>query len=227
MTRRLISIWGCLANRFCILLTFGCVAFSNAALFATPLPIGSAILSSAGPAPSGTILADTGVLPYTSATFTGTLRSEVINDPANPNGLTFVYSLTNVGDATHVNSIGRLTVPGYGVVGVTTDASYVAVAGNTVPTSFDRSSAATLGDVVGTSFTSTPLGMGEIPPGFSADTIVIRTNATNFKASVASVIDGSTAQVTTFAPTNLVPEPSTLALGILGLAAVAVARRRF
>jgi hypothetical protein len=174
------------------------------------------------------MLADTGVLPFTSATFTGTLRSEVFNnDPTNPNGLTFVYMLTNVGDATHVNSIGRLTVPGYGIAGLTTDATYVAVAGNTVPTSFDRSSAATLGDVVGTSFTAAPLGQGEIPPGTSADTIVIRTNATVFNQSIASVIDGSTAQVATFATFTPVPEPSTLALFMLGLVGVATARRRF
>lgn len=212
-------------------LTLVCVSLASATLFATPLAVGSAILSSTNPGTGGgVIVADTGPLPFASATFTGTLRSEVLNnDPANPNGpgfYTFIYSLTNIGGP---NSIGRLTVPGYGIANLLTDASYVAVAGNIPPTSFDRGSAATLGDVVGTSFTAAPLGFGEIPPGVAGDTIVIHTNTNRFAGSVASVIDGSTAQVATFAPLpfNPVPEPSTVVLGMLGFSAVVVARRRF
>ncbi len=151
----------------------------------------------------GTILANTGPLPFTAATFQGTLTSEVIaNDPANPFGpgnLTFTYLLSD----TNGGSIHRLTVPGYGLPGILTDASYQAPAapGSIIPTSFDRSSDP-FGDVIGALFTSTPLGLGDIPAGSSGALIVIQTNSQVFDSSIASTIDGSTAQVATFSPTR-------------------------
>ncbi len=146
-------------------------------------------------------------------------------------GLTFTYLLTNT---TGPNSIERLTVPGYGIPGLLTDASYQAPAlpGAILPTSFDRSAVATLGDVIGTSFTPAPLGSGAIPPAGASALIVIQTSANQFFNSVASVIDGSTAQVATFAPREVQgapqgPEPSTLVLSILGFAGFsAVVRQR-
>ena len=144
---------------------------STAATYATPLPVGSAILASPGAGPvGGTIVADSGPVPFVSATFTGTLHSEVIaNDPANPFGpgnFTFTYLLTTTSGP---DSIDRLTVPGYGIPGLLTDASYQSPVspGAVIPTSFDRGSVATLGNVVGVSFTPVPLGSGDIPPGGS------------------------------------------------------------
>ncbi len=68
------------------LLSFSCMA---SPAFGSPLAIGAAILSTApgaGPV-GGAVLANTGPLPFASATFQGTLTSEVIaNDPANPFG---------------------------------------------------------------------------------------------------------------------------------------------
>ena len=214
------------------LIAIGAFVQTSTAL-ATPLPVASAILAAPGAGPvGGTVLANSGPVAFASATFTGTLTSQVIaNDPANPFGLgnlTFTYLLTNIGGP---NSIDRLTVGGYGIPGLTTDVSYQApvALGAIIPTSFDRSSVGTLGDVIGTSFTPAPLGGGAIPPAGTSALIVIQTNTNQFHDSFASVIDGSTAQVTTFAPLErtMVPEPSALVLGFLGFAGLgAVLRRR-
>ena len=207
--------------------------FSAAAAHASTLAVGSAILSAPGAGPTGgTVLANSGAVAFTSGTFQGTLTSTVIlNDPSNPFGLgnlTFTYLLKN---STGPDSIERLTIPGYGIAGVSTDASYQSPisVGAVLPTSFDRSSAATLGDVVGVSFTSAPLGLGVLPPTATSALIVIQTNSTQFNTSTASVIDGSTAQVSTYAPKTgvSIPEPSALILGFLGFAGLgAIGRSR-
>jgi hypothetical protein len=58
-------------------------------------------------------------------------------------------------------------------------------------------------------------------PGLTSALLVVQTNAPAFTRAVASVIDGSIAQATTFAP---VPEPATLSL--LALGGLLLARRR-
>jgi hypothetical protein len=179
----------------------------------------------------GVVVANSGPVPFTSATFQGTLTSEVIgSDPANPFGpgnLTFTYMLTNTGGP---ESIDRLTVPGWGIPGLLTDASYQApvLPGNIIPTSFDRS-IDPLGNVIGVFFTPPVTGLGAIPPGGTSALVVIQTNSTQFNPSVASMIDGSTAQATTFAPLLVFgsPEPSTLVLGLVGFAGLgAMVRNR-
>ena len=206
-----------------------CVPASSAQ--ATPLPVASAILAAGGPGPvGGTVVANSGPVAFSSATFSGTLTSEVISgDTSNPfGGFTFTYLLTNI---TGPNSIDRLTIPGYGIPGTLTNASYQvpALPGAILPTSFDRSAATESGNVIGTSFTPPPLGAGAIPPAGTSALIVIQTSANQERNSIASIIDGSTAQVATFAPLEVVsgPEPSTLVLSILGFAGLgAVVRQR-
>src|SRR5215831_6453701 len=112
--------------RFVIIsLALAAALFSTAAAYATPLAVGSAILSAPGAGPTGgTVLASSGALAFASGTLHGTLTSSVIlNDPSNPFGagnLTFTYLLTNT---TGPDAIERMTIPGYGIPGVSTDAS--------------------------------------------------------------------------------------------------------
>ena len=143
------------------------LAFSAVA-HATPLPVGAAIPSSNVPglAGGGLLVANTGPLPFASPTFTGTMQSEAfLNDPANPFGpgnITFTYLITNTAGP---DSIDRFTINGYGVPGLLTDASYQAPTVGVLPASFDRSVAATLGDVIGVSYVDAPLGFGTVSPG--------------------------------------------------------------
>src|SRR5262249_38335038 len=63
-----------------------------------------------GVAPGGTLLADTGLLPYTTSTYTGFYESRVFADAANPvcgGCLDFVYMFSN--DATSSDPIHRAT----------------------------------------------------------------------------------------------------------------------
>ncbi|HZZ28458.1 MAG TPA: PEP-CTERM sorting domain-containing protein [Pirellulales bacterium] len=192
---------------------------------ATPLPVGTSIPSSFFPglAGNGTLLADTGALPFSTATYTGTLRSEVFtNDAANPFGqgnLTFTYLIT---DDTGPDSIDRFTIDGYGAGGISTDASYQAPTTGVIPATFDRSAS---GDVLGASFSLPALGFGVVAPGTASALVVIHTNSQVFTANSAFVIDSNTAQVATLAPVA-VPEPASLVLLAIGsLLALFWARR--
>lgn len=164
----------------------------------------------------GPILAASGPVPFAATNFSGTLTSTVIADATNPlGGLTFTYELVNSGAS--INSIGRLTVLDF--TAWLTDVSFQTPAAGLVPSLTDRS---TVGDFVGFSFVSAPLGSGVLPPGMTSALLVIQTNAPSFKPGVANAIDGSVAgDVFTYAP---VPEPVTLAL--LAVGGLAVLRRR-
>lgn len=80
-------------------------------------------------------------------------------------------------------------------------------------------------DTIGYTF-NPPLN-DRLLPGETSATMVISTNATNFRAGIANVIDGGTTTVASFQPSSAVPEPGSLALIGGGLLALAGIRRKF
>jgi hypothetical protein len=77
--------------------------------------------------------------------------------------------------------------------------------------------------VVGFSFI--PPDSSKIQPGQTSNVLVISTNAMNFKAGNASVIDGGVTTVSSFEPASGVPEPASLLLIGGGFVALAFVRR--
>jgi hypothetical protein len=201
-------------------------------VYATPLAVGSAVVAPAEAKPDGasSLLFTTTPIPFSAPGYTGFLTSTVYdNDATNPFGptaLTFTYLLANNPTSTH--ELHRFTVSSF--QNFATDVSYSSLSGGLEPTFIDRNP---LGDVVGFSF-PTPIppvlaSFGALAPGMTSRLMVIQTNATLFTFTTASVINGSTTGVLSLAPDVLVPEPSTLALGALGLigtVAIAVRKRR-
>jgi hypothetical protein len=192
---------------------------ATSTLHAAPIvPGGVQFPAIAEPGPvGGTQLATTGPVAFSSATFNGFLTSSVFTgDTSNPfglNGLTFVYQLVNAPNSG--DSIGRLTVSSFD--NFLTDVSYnpTLPVGGTPPTLITRSAN---GQVMGFDFVSPALA-----PNTAGANLVVQTNSTQFNPTFASVIDGSTAQVASFAPLP-VPEPS--AVAALALSALAIVRRR-
>ena len=179
-------------------------------------------LTSAAP---GTLLASL-VAPYsfatTAGTTSGTLTSAVYRNSSGT--LDFYYQVMNSsGSATDIareidtSFAGVTTWTGY-----RTDAVGPFVAGTVAPVTADRNVA---GSVVGFNFN--PPESAEILHGTTSDILVISTNSLLFTAGNASVIDGGTSTVASFAavPTSGVPEPTTTLLIGGGLAAVAILRR--
>jgi hypothetical protein len=79
------------------------------------------------------------------------------------------------------------------------------VNGDTTPQTADRN--VSPGDVIGFTFNGAPTP-SSIQPGHSSNVIIISTNAVNFKAGNATVLDGSGVTVASFAPA---PAPPTIA----------------
>jgi hypothetical protein len=184
----------------------------------------------AKPDPLSNPLLTTGAVFFAAPGYTGTLTSTVYDgDATNPFGLTaltFTYLLTNNPTSTH--ELHRFTVSSY--QSFATDVSYSSLFLGQPPTFIDRNP---LGDVVGFSFpTAIPpvlVGPGALAPGMTSALMIIQTDATRFTLTTASVINGSTTSVLSLAPFKIVPEPSTLALGALGLigtVAIAIRKRR-
>ena len=212
--------------RLLIAALFGCIALCIVAprAEATPLFVNSTQLSSGEPDPTGGIAIASQLQAFASPSFTGTLNSIVIaGDPSNPyGGLTFEYQLTN--NEASANAMERLTVNDF--VGFLTDASYQIPTANRPPTFDDRDAS---GNVVGFTFSNPifigppigSIGFGVLGPGQTSAWMVVQTDAIRFQSTSASVIDGFTATVPTYAPTLLIPEPSAIVLAALGLMAFA------
>ena len=198
--------------------------------YAVNLPAGTAAFATAEAKPDGAsnLLLTTGAVFFSATGYSGTLTSNVFDgDATNPNGptaLTFTYLLSNSPASTH--ELHRFTVSSF--QSFTTDVSYSSLSLGRGPTFIDRNS---LGDVIGFTF-PTPIlpflpTFGALEPGLTSRLLVIQTDATLFRLSTASVINGSTASVLSLGPD--VPEPGTLTLGVLGLIgtlAIAIRKRR-
>jgi hypothetical protein len=193
----------------------------SGAVQASPLPPGSIQGAAAENNPIGaTLVFSTGLVPFASATFNGSLRSDVYtNDassPFGPNALTFVYQLINGPGSP--DAIDRLTVSSF--TGFQTDVSFTPVPGPIAPRTVTRS---VNGAVVGFEFNV---------PGFPlvantiATPLVIQTDAVNWTPTLASIIDGSATSVASLAPTAIIPEPTTIALLVGTLALLAAPRRQ-
>ncbi|MBV9155845.1 MAG: PEP-CTERM sorting domain-containing protein [Acidobacteriaceae bacterium] len=162
---------------------------------------------------TGTLLASTGVLPFSTATYSGTYEAAVYKEAGGT--LDFLYQIQN--NSSSSDSIDRATAASF--KGFTTDVGYdptfnlPGFTGTVKPDTVDKSS------------TGTTVGWNTVPPGIDPGTtsyvLQIDTNATAFMAGTFSMIDSRTFDGVGYQPT--VPEPASLALigvGLLGLAAL-------
>ncbi|HEY6390894.1 MAG TPA: PEP-CTERM sorting domain-containing protein [Bryobacteraceae bacterium] len=175
-----------------------------------------------GTAP-GTLLASL-VAPYSFVTTAGTTSGSLVSAVyRNSSGtLDFYYQVNNA--ASSATAIARETDDAFNGfltwLGFRVDGSALAgplfVDGTVGPVTGDRNGGT--GAVVGFSFN--PPDGAKILPGLHSNVLVISTNAVNFQAGNASVIDGGTQTVASFQPSAATPEPASFALLGLGLLAV-------
>jgi hypothetical protein len=175
-----------------------------------------------GTAP-GTLLASL-VAPYSFITTAGTTSGSLVSAVyRNSSGtLDFYYQVNNnansataIARETDDSFVGFLTYLGFRVDGSAL-AGPLFVDGTVSPVTGDRNGLP--GTTVGFSFN--PPDGAKILPGLHSNVLVISTNAVNFAAGNASVIDGGTQTVASFQPTAATPEPASIALLGLGLLAI-------
>jgi PEP-CTERM motif len=129
----------------------------------------------------------------------------VISDPTNVFGagdLDFIFVVSNLPDG--FNNVERVTTSSF--AGFKTDVGYFAAFPGIPPTTVDRLTSAT----IGFNF------FGGIAPGSDSAQLAIETNATRFTSGFLSAFNTGSATITGFAPS--VPEPSTWAMMLVGLA---------
>jgi hypothetical protein len=211
-------------------LLIGAISVSNASatLLGTPLlPNDSGIIPlDVTGTPPGTLLASL-LAPFSSTRFSGTIESAVYRETSGM--LDFYYQVMN--SANSIDPIARETDSVFS--GFSTSVAFRSdgasgvgngfVNGGRAPTTADRN---VNGSVVGFEFP--PSLLTEIDPGLHSDVLVISTNATNFAAGNASVIDGTTFTAASFQPASAVPEPGSMLLlgsGLMSLVAMRRVRR--
>jgi hypothetical protein len=219
---RQVSLRGLSGFAVACALLLGASTVQAAPLTATPPGFLAPVPVEAGDPPGGATVVEAGVpVPFAGLGFSGMLVSSVYRgNQYGDDALTFTYQLSN--DASSANVLHRLTVSSFETF--LTDVSIQSAGSapsNIAPTLADRSTA----DVVGFSFLEN-FGQGPIPAGGQSALLVIETNSTVYTASTASIIDGTTANATTWAPLQAIPEPGTWALGIIGLMGLAGMVRR-
>ncbi len=118
---------------------------------------------------------------------------------------------------TAISFTGFTTDVGFRTDGATIGGPWVNGSSFLFPATVDRGIAA---DTVGFTF----IPFSPIPPGLTSPVLEIQTNAQNFAAGKANLIDGGVATVNAFQPVA-VPEPATVLLFGGGLIALAGLRR--
>lgn len=172
------------------------VLAAPASVLAEFLPPGGTLYPSPGePDPvDGTVVASAVAAPLVAETFAGSVTTTVIaGDTSNPlGGLTFTYLVTNNPDSANmINQFGISNFEGFLV-----EASYQVPGEGIPPAYISRSST---GDAIYFDF-SAGIGPGPLNPGSSSALLVLQTDASNYRWTPASAIDGSIGEAASFAP---------------------------
>lgn len=193
-----------------------------ASSFANTLSPGTALIPvPSAVEPQGGVVLATLASPFSvPGSFSGTLVTQVIQgDTTNPlGGLTFTYEFNNLNGP---NSIGRFSVNNY--FGSQTDVGYDSASSGVAPALADRNP---FGDVIGFSFFPFSLdpNTGFMTPGSNSRRLVVQTDALDYRPAQGALIDGGVTVADAYAPVPI-PEPASMLLGVIGVAAGALVAR--